>query len=138
MESARHRLISVGDSTRGPKSQTQAACVQLITKSEPCTMRPWCDSRPIQQTMNGMQYMVDGLEILNVKVREAMYPACRTITQVRATSKYNKHDYKTSTHRLHNSSFLGLPYRILNMNHKKELLWSIWVKSKSPESCSTT
>ena len=23
--------------------------------------------------------------------------------------------------------FLGLPYRILNMNHKKELLWSLWV-----------
>ena len=26
------------------------------------------------------------------------------------------------THRLLSSSFLGLPYRILNMNHKKELL----------------
>ena len=23
--------------------------------------------------------------------------------------------------------FLGVPYRILNMNHKKELLWSLWV-----------
>ena len=23
--------------------------------------------------------------------------------------------------------FLGLPYRILNMNPKKELLWSLWV-----------
>ena len=32
-----------------------------------------------------------------------------------------------STHRLHSSSFLGAPYRILNMNHKKELLWSLWV-----------
>ena len=31
------------------------------------------------------------------------------------------------THRLHSSSFLGLPYRILNMNRKKELLWSLWV-----------
>ena len=30
-------------------------------------------------------------------------------------------------HRLLNSSFLGLPYRILNMNHKKELLRSLWV-----------
>ena len=27
-----------------------------------------------------------------------------------------------STHRLHCSSFLGVPYRILNMNHTKELL----------------
>ena len=31
------------------------------------------------------------------------------------------------THRLLSSSFLGLPYRILNMNHKKELLRSLWV-----------
>ena len=28
------------------------------------------------------------------------------------------------THRLHSSSFWGLPYRILTMNPKKELLWS--------------
>ena len=27
-------------------------------------------------------------------------------------------------HRLHSSSFLGLPYRILKMNPQKELLWS--------------
>ena len=33
-----------------------------------------------------------------------------------------------TTHRLLNSSFLGLPYRILNMNHKKELLKSLWVE----------
>ena len=32
------------------------------------------------------------------------------------------------THRLLSSSFLGLPYRILNMNHKKELLRSLWLK----------
>ena len=31
------------------------------------------------------------------------------------------------THRLLSSSFLGLPYRILNMNHQKELLRSLWV-----------
>ena len=32
------------------------------------------------------------------------------------------------THRLLSSSFLGLPYRILNMNLiKKELLRSLWV-----------
>ena len=33
------------------------------------------------------------------------------------------------THRLLSSSFLGLPYRILNMNHKKELLRRLWVGS---------
>ena len=38
------------------------------------------------------------------------------------------------THRLHNSSSLGLPYRILNTNHKKELLWSLWVGFKGPTS----
>ena len=31
------------------------------------------------------------------------------------------------THRPLSSSFLGLPYRILNMNHKKELLRGLWV-----------
>ena len=38
------------------------------------------------------------------------------------TSERMKH-----TQRLHSSSFLGLPYRILYMNPKKELLWSPWV-----------
>ena len=32
------------------------------------------------------------------------------------------------TRRLHSGSFLGLPYRILNIHHNKELLWSLWVK----------
>ena len=36
---------------------------------------------------------------------------------------------QTTTHRLLSSSFLGLPYRILNANHKKELLRSLWVIS---------
>ena len=31
------------------------------------------------------------------------------------------------THRPQSSSFVGLPYRILNMNPKKELLWGLWV-----------
>ena len=37
----------------------------------------------------------------------------------------------TVTHRLHGSSFLGIPSRILNMNYEKELLWSLWVSSSS-------
>ena len=36
-----------------------------------------------------------------------------------------KPDILNPTHRLHSSSFLGLPYRILNMSPKKELLWSL-------------
>ena len=32
------------------------------------------------------------------------------------------------TYRLPSSSFLGLPYRILHINHKKELLRSLWVE----------
>ena len=35
------------------------------------------------------------------------------------------------THRLHSSSFLGIPYRIPNINPKKELLWSLWVARHS-------
>ena len=31
------------------------------------------------------------------------------------------------THRPQSSSFLGVPYRILNMNPQKELLWGPWV-----------
>ena len=31
------------------------------------------------------------------------------------------------THRPLSSSFLGVPYRILNINHKKELLRGLWV-----------
>ena len=37
------------------------------------------------------------------------------------------------THRLLSSSFLGLPCRILNMNHKKELLRSLWVETLESE-----
>ena len=33
------------------------------------------------------------------------------------------------TYRLHSSSFLGIPYRILTMNPKNELQWSLWVVS---------
>ena len=34
---------------------------------------------------------------------------------------------KPHTHRPLSSSFWGLPYRILNINHKKELLRGLWV-----------
>ena len=33
------------------------------------------------------------------------------------------------THKLLSSSFLGIPYRILSMHHKKELLRGLWVGS---------
>ena len=35
----------------------------------------------------------------------------------------------TATHRPLSSSFLGFPCRILNINHKKELLRGLWVVS---------
>ena len=42
------------------------------------------------------------------------------------------------THRPQSSSFLGLPYIILNMNPKKELLWGLWVhKSSKTQSVSS-
>ena len=37
------------------------------------------------------------------------------------------HIYIDYTQRLHSSSFLGLPYRLLCMNPLKKLLWSLWV-----------
>ena len=36
------------------------------------------------------------------------------------------------THRPQSSSLLGLPYRILNMNPKKEPLWGLWVRTEQP------
>ena len=40
-------------------------------------------------------------------------------------------------HRLLSSSFLGLPYRILNMNHKKELLRSLGEATSWFSCCAT-
>ena len=41
------------------------------------------------------------------------------------TCSYFEPTYET--HRLLSSSFLGSPYRLLNINHKKELLRGLWV-----------
>ena len=38
---------------------------------------------------------------------------------------------KGLTHRIHSSSSLGNTFRILNINHKKELSWSLRVKQQS-------
>ena len=43
------------------------------------------------------------------------------------TKKRIPHRKIVGSHRPLSSSFLGLPYRILNMNHKKELLRGLWV-----------
>ena len=52
-------------------------------------------------------------------VSESVFPTCvsRTVFP----------DSKDLTHRPQSSSFLGLPYRIRNMNPQKELLWGLWV-----------
>ena len=42
--------------------------------------------------------------------------------------------HKYSTHRPLSSSFLGLPYRILNINHKQELLRGLWGSPNSKTS----
>ena len=39
------------------------------------------------------------------------------------------------THRLLNGSLLGLPYRILNIHHKKELLRSLWISAEGSKGC---
>ena len=38
------------------------------------------------------------------------------------------------THGLLRSSVFGLLYRILHVNHKKELPWSLWVRKLTPHS----
>ena len=42
-------------------------------------------------------------------------------------SRIAKQEREVYAYRLLSTSFLGLPYRILNMNHKKELRRSLWV-----------
>ena len=44
-----------------------------------------------------------------------------------ASAKRDESLLAETTHRPLSSSFLGLPYRILHMNHKKELLRGLWV-----------
>ena len=46
------------------------------------------------------------------------------------TTEAPKPESLTPTRRPHSSSFLALPYRILYMNPKKELLWGLWVSPK--------
>ena len=50
---------------------------------------------------------------------------CQSVHGVHATLLKGQ-----GTHGRHSSSFLGLPYEILNTNPKKELLWSLWVRQK--------
>ena len=57
-------------------------------------------------------------------VREAGNAA---LLVIRVSKMVGNAKHQAITHRLHSSSFLGSPYRILNMNPKKELLWSLWV-----------
>ena len=55
---------------------------------------------------------------------EHMRPRLPWPNEVWRTSPF---DCPYSTHRPLSSSFLGLPYRILNINHKEELLRGLWV-----------
>ena len=56
----------------------------------------------------------------------------RTYMRTKETKRW-KGGLIATTHRLHSSSFLGLPYRVRNTNHKRELLWSLWVLEYSRE-----
>ena len=53
------------------------------------------------------------------------------VTAVLAPARAKNSEIVGCAQRLH-SSFLGLPYRILYMNPKKELLWSLCVGSLGP------
>ena len=50
---------------------------------------------------------------------QCLHPLAVSCSQCRAAL--------ATTHRRQSSSVLGLPYKILNMNPKKELLWGLWV-----------
>ena len=63
-----------------------------------------------------------GLGLCAIEALRTLRLGFRDLNGSRRALLYN--DY---THRLLGSSFLGLPYRILNMNPKKELLRSLWV-----------
>ena len=70
-------------------------------------------------------------EHMNPGSKTLRLPWGRTLCALRSVNTQDppsREDYALNpklriTHRLHSSSFLGLPYRILHMNHNKELLW---------------
>ena len=48
----------------------------------------------------------------------------------KSSLKSRLHDGLGFTHRPLSSSFWGLPYRVLNINHKKELLRGLWLMGR--------
>ena len=58
----------------------------------------------------------------------------RTHTHTHSQTRAHKHTPTyLPTHGPHSSYFWGLPYRILNMNPQKELLWGLWGTFLSPQ-----
>ena len=60
-----------------------------------------------------------------MKCSQEKYSTKMRLCQVPISRILANTEHPKTTHRLHSSSFLGLPYRILNMSHKKGLLWSL-------------
>ena len=50
--------------------------------------------------------------------------------KITVTASALEREVAVPTHRPLSSSFLGLPYRFVNINHKKELLRGLWVSLK--------
>ena len=82
---------------------------------------------------------ISGFPVLGGGGRRGLLPAftavlllllCFPVSRMFILVCYTFKTKLSPTHRLHSSSFLGLPYRILNINHKKELKWSLWVIPK--------
>ena len=68
--------------------------------------------------------------LMRISRRFASKPECghrRSIFSFAAPARFPLLFDHRSTHKPLSSSFLGLPYRILNINHKKELLRGLWV-----------
>ena len=63
------------------------------------------------------------------KLTSGLYQSISKAAVVLKTGLWG-YDFR-NIHRLLSSSCLGLPYRILNMNHKKELLRSLWEERSS-------
>ena len=71
-------------------------------------------------SLNPEPWTKDGTNLFTVRLLGDKSPSFDT------SSSKSRRSVPT-THTPQSSSFLGLPYRILNMNPKKELLWGLWV-----------
>ena len=70
---------------------------------------------------------VEDRDLSSLSISASSSSACTIRLQMQAGLSKPTIHLLVYTHRPQSSSFWGLPYRILNIKPKKELLWGLWV-----------